>query len=134
MNEILRKARKAAVNAKIALRHAENDAGDYLIWFDGQNDYTALGKNDTARKKAHAELLAADKRAVELELAVRDAEDTKDRSDLDLEIALDDVKEGRDRTWAILAEWVKGRSASGRMRDVSHAGEEMLREQVEDCF
>ena len=71
-------------------------------------------------------------RAVELELTVRDVEDKKDHADCDLEIVLDDVKDGRDRTWAILAEWVKGRSVSGRMGDLARAGEEILKERTED--
>ena len=43
LTEQLKEARVAATLAHIALRHANEDAADYLTWFGSQVDYTALG-------------------------------------------------------------------------------------------
>lgn len=131
LTDRLREARQAAVKAKITLRHAENDRDDFLTWFNANVDYTGLGKNAKARDLAFAELLAKDGRAHKYETAVRDAEDAFDEADTELSCVLDEMKAGRDRTWAILAEWVSTRTASGQMGSRERAGQEVLEEQVE---
>lgn len=131
MTEQLRTAREAATRAKIALRHAEDDAADYLTWFNSSVNYTALGKNDPARKLVLNELLAKDGRAIKFEQNLRACQDTKDLADCELECLFDDIKAEDRKTWATLADWVRGRTTSGRMGSLERAGKEILEEQVE---
>lgn len=131
MTEQLRETRETATNAKIALRHAEDAAADYLTWFNSSVDYDALGKNAKSRELAFNELLAKDGRAINFEKAVRAAQDAKDMADFELECLFDDIKADNARTWATLADWVRGRTTSGRMGSPEHAGQEILKEQVE---
>jgi len=102
LTEQLRDAREDAKDTKIALRHAKDGAADYLVWFDGQTNFTALGKNDPARKKARAELLAKDARAIKFELAVRDCQDNADDADCELECLLDEVKARVDTGYSVI--------------------------------
>lgn len=138
--ERLQTARQEAVATKIVLRQAKNDVGDFLAWFASDCDYDGGGKNQKAREIAFAKLLAENKRASELENAVRKAEDENDLTQCALDCVLDEVKAGRDRTWTILAEWASAHTASaclrrqGQMGSRERAGQEMLKEQVETAL
>lgn len=131
LTDRLQAARRAATAAKIALRHAKNEAADFLTWFTSGTDYDALGKNAKARELAFAELLAKDERGHKYESAVREAENESDLAQCALDCVLDEVKEGRDRTWAILADWASTRTASGQTGSRERAGQEIVKEQVE---
>jgi len=129
-SERLTEARRAATSARIALRHAKYDRDDHLTWFNSSVDYTALGKNADARKLAFAKMLTKDERCVEIEIAVREAEDDFDNAETALACVLDEAKAGRDNTWAVLAEWVSTRTVSGQMKTREQAGREIAKEQV----
>jgi len=135
LTERLQEARRDAVAAKIALRHAKNEASDFLTWFQSAGcDYDAGGKNVKARELTFAKLLAKDERAHNHEQALRNAEDTHDLAQLELDCVLDEVKAERDQTWAKMADWMSGRTVSGKMGSLERSGEEMLKEQVEAAF
>ncbi|MDY7080476.1 MAG: hypothetical protein SXV54_26655 [Chloroflexota bacterium] len=130
LTEQLWAAREAATEAKIALRHAKNEAADFLTWFTSSIDYDALGKNAPARKLAFEELLAKDERAHKYECAVRIAEDAKDRADCELSCLLDERHAREIEIWAILAQAYQKRTAF-EMPAKENAGRDLLKTNVE---
>lgn len=102
-------ARHDLVEARISARHASDDLEGFKKAFPLRADYANMGKSEDVRKIAYAAAMVADATYVKIASAAEQARDAEDRADTALECLLDERREAEQRTWAQLADYLRGR-------------------------
>ena len=136
----IQKYRVELVEAKIALRHAQNDYDEAETAFVADANYKELGSNNDIRDQKLALKVQEDANLKRLRNALRDARDAADRAECQLEQWLDERRHAESVTWAKLVDYLQGKvdhvryapTQAARTAIVDEATGEIVDEFVED--
>ncbi len=109
MSELLRniqETRRALVEARINLRHAEMELAEAEAAFVASVDYASLGSNEKTREYALAGLKQNNAELARLRTIRNRTQDEADRKQVELECYLDERRQRENHTWARLADYL----------------------------